>query len=182
MKSAKRAAGLLVLVAWTAGCTSNSTKPGIDSTTTTSSTSTTSTTTTSVLVSFATTVWPEIQASNCTASACHGGFPATDARRFTNQAEAFTFAVNRSVSGNPAGSLFLQKPGGTASPAHGGGTNWPPGSAGNTAATNWINGGLRASNDRRLPDLWAAHRRTESPLGTWARRLSARPLGSGTHE
>lgn len=165
MKSAQRAVALWVLVGSMAACTSNTAKPGIDSTTTTTSTSTTSTTTTVAPPGFGATVFPQMQASNCAASACHGGFAASDSRRFTNQAEAFTFAVARSVRGNPSGSLFLQKPSGAVS--HAGGTNWPSGSAGFTAATNWINGDLRASHDRPQPDLWAAHRSTPPQLFAW---------------
>jgi hypothetical protein len=85
-----------------------------------------------------------------------------DPRRFTNSSQAFIFAtgpttqinVDRSIPGNPNGSLFLRKPAGSctagnpcsnaiANPnGHSGGTNWPVGSAGFNAASAWINGGL----------------------------------------
>jgi hypothetical protein len=77
--------------------------------------------------------------SSCANGACHGGFPAADPRHFNTQGEAYTFALNRSIAGNPGGSLFLQKASGAV--AHSGGTVWPNGSAAYNTAASWINTG-----------------------------------------
>ena len=87
--------------------------------------------------------------------ACHGNASlATGGRQFTNSSQAFTFAVNRSVANNPTASLFLRKPAGlctagnpcsnafTNPNGHSGGSQWASPSAGFTAASNWINGGM----------------------------------------
>ena len=55
---------------------------------------------------------------------------------------AQTFAIARCVSGNPNGSLILQKPA-LAGTTHAGGKPWAQATnpTAFTAATNWINGG-----------------------------------------
>ena len=116
-----------------------------------------------------------MMSAGCNSTACHahttsfnGGTylwqGSTDPRFFDSEGTAFTFAKNRSISGNPGGSLFLKKPSGACTvgtpcsslenpTSHGGGTVWPNPSSGYTAATNWINGGLSARNilPRLLP-------------------------------
>jgi predicted CxxxxCH...CXXCH cytochrome family protein len=77
--------------------------------------------------------------NTCRNASCHGGgFPAGDSRNFTNQSQAYDFAIDRS-SNNNANSLFLQKPSGAV--AHGGGTIWANGSAAYNTALAWINSG-----------------------------------------
>src|SRR5215475_4315033 len=126
------------------GSSTTSTSTTIKSTTSTSTSTSTSTTSVSV-VSFAATVWPQMNppSPGTTCVSCHGGFTGPLASiRFTDEPSAFTFAVNRSISGNPNGSLFLEKPAQLNGVMHGGGQLWPPGSAGYNAAVSWINGGL----------------------------------------
>jgi hypothetical protein len=77
--------------------------------------------------------------TTCRAAACHGGgFGAGDPRNFTNQTEAYNFAIARS-SNNNANSLFLVKASGGNS--HGGGTVWASGGAAYNTALAWINSG-----------------------------------------
>jgi hypothetical protein len=119
--------------------------------------------------------------SACLNAACHAS-PSIDSRlRFTNEPQAFSFAVSTSNSGSPSTSLFLRKPSGgctVATPcnnstlagtttSHGGGTvsGWGSGGAGFIAATNWINGGLHARNDAQ-PELMVAHRCQPSALAS----------------
>jgi hypothetical protein len=75
----------------------------------------------------------------CRNAVCHGGgFPAGDSRNFTNQTQAYNFALARS-SNNNANSLFLVKASGGS--GHGGGAVWPSGSASYNTALAWINSG-----------------------------------------
>jgi hypothetical protein len=79
--------------------------------------------------------------NGCTNAFCHGGgFPAGDSRNFTNQTQAYNFAIARS-SNNNANSLFLTKPSQTNGQIHGGGTAWPSGGSSYNTALAWINSG-----------------------------------------
>ena len=102
---------------------------------------TTNTGTTTTSQSFATGVYPANSAPNmlntCQA-ACHAGFPVSDPRRFTNQTEAFNFALARTAPTDPT-NLMLRKTDGTV--AHGGGIPWPNPSSARTAVDGWINAG-----------------------------------------
>ena len=106
------------------------------STTTTTSMATTTTTTSTVGISFSA-VWANM--NGCLT--CHNNsMIVTDGNnRFSNQSTAYNFAVARSNAGNPDGSTFLVKVSGGAS--HGGGAQWPFGSAAYNTAKSWMTSG-----------------------------------------